>query len=230
MKKIGIIGSSGFVGKALVISSKELDIPIISITKENFKKYALETFDILIHAAMPSGKYWAKNNPFEDFKKTVDVTAEVVYNWKYKKIILISTVSAKDYLTGHPYAVNKRIAELLVSSKNSLIVRLGSLYGNDMEKGPLYDLLHNKQLFVDIKSQYNFINVEFCASWIFNNLDKNGIIELGASNTLSLVEIAKKLQLNPKYDGEVETIVTEKMENSLPSTNEIWKFLEKYKK
>ena len=84
MKKIGIIGSSGFVGKALVISSKELDIPIISITKENFKKYALETFDILIHAAMPSGKYWAKNNPFEDY-----IFLKELQNKKYT--ILISS-------------------------------------------------------------------------------------------------------------------------------------------
>ncbi|MBS3923073.1 MAG: hypothetical protein KGZ37_08020 [Nitrosarchaeum sp.] len=230
MKKIAVVGSSGFVGKALFDISKELDISIISITKENFSKYSSESFDVLIHAAMPSGKYWAKINPFEDFTRTVGLTAELIYNWNYEKFVLISTISAKNYLIGHPYAIHKRLSEILASSKNSLIVRLGTLYGNNMKKGPLYDLLNNKQLFVDLQSQYNFIDVEFCAKWIFNNLDKKGIIELGASDTLSLLDIAKKLQLDPHYTGEVEIISTEKIEKDMPNTNEIWEFLTKYTK
>ena len=82
--RIGIIGANGFVGSALCRNIHQND-EIIKINKSNYDDKKSKTYDVLINSAMPSAKYWANTNPYEDFEKTVGLTADLTYNWKYEK-------------------------------------------------------------------------------------------------------------------------------------------------
>lgn len=222
------MGYNGFFGKALTRNAKKKDFEVVEITKNNYSDLKSYTYDYLINCATPSAKYWASKNPFLDFKKTVELTADLVYNWNYLKLIQISTMSVNDISDNHPYGINKKAAEIISFYKNSLVVRLGSLYGEGLKKGPLFDLLNHKRVYVDIKSKYNLIDIDFCANWILNNLNRNGIVQLGATDTISLSEITERLGLEVKYEGDTETIFSKEIEKEMPSTKEVWNFIFNY--
>lgn len=230
MKKIGVVGAQGFLGKTLCKYAQNHDFEVIEITRKTFSKQSKQNYDFLINSATPSAKFWAQNNPYSDFQKTVELTANLVYNWNYQKFIQISTITAKEIISKHPYAINKRVAEITALHKDSLIVRLGALYGDGLKKGPLYDLLNSKKIFVDLKSEYNYISTDFVANWILNNLERKGTVELGAQDTLSLEQIVKKLNLDIEYQGKYEKIYTQDIEKGMPKANEVWNFINNYQK
>ena len=229
MKKIGILGSSGFLGQALCKKSKEYGHSTIEITRANYKDKKYQKYDILVNSATPSKKFWASQNPYADFLETVSLTADITYNWNYEKLVQISSMSVNDESTHHPYALNKKAAEIISSYKNPLIIRLSNLYGEGLNKGPLFDLLNSKNLYVDIKSEYSFISTDFVATWIFENLDKIGLYQIGAKDTISLKQIADKLGLKIKWEGKIEKIFSQNIESGMPSSNEVWSFINQYR-
>lgn len=229
MAKIGIIGANGFFGSALCRNGKKQSHEIVQITRQNFDRYKKEFFDIIVNSATPSKKYWALHNPYDDFVQTVQLTADLAYNWNYNKLVQISTMSANDLETIHPYTINKKAAEVISSYKKFLIVRLSNLFGEGLNKGPLFDLLTSKKIFVDIKSEYSFIDTDFVANWIFENLHREGIVQVGARDTISLQKIAEKLNLEVKWSGKLERIFSKNLEPGMPSVEEVWKFIEKHR-
>jgi len=231
LTKVGIVGANGFFGNTLTKHAKASNFEVFEITKENFFNLKDNKYDFLINSATPSGKFWAQNNPHLDFQKTVVLTADLVYNWNYSKFVQISTMSANETSNHHPYGLNKRAAEIITTFQDSLIVRLGSLYGKGLRKGPLFDLLNNKRLYVDKNSEYNLISTDFCAKWILNNLNKVGIVNVGALDTISLIEIAQRLGIKIQYEGKKEKIFSDNVEEGMPSTKEVWDFVfEHFKK
>ena len=62
---IGIIGSGGFLGKNLVSTFRNYNV--IEITKPNYNSLVNHQFDVLINSNGNSKKFWANQNPIEDF-------------------------------------------------------------------------------------------------------------------------------------------------------------------
>lgn len=223
--KIAIIGSKGFVGKALCRNIKKYNYEVFEITRENSDKYKSLEYDILINTAMPSKRFWALNNPVDDVTSTVIKTAELLYEWNYKKFIHISSLSAKIQLD-IPYGVHKRASEVLVENKdNTLIVRLGALYGDGLDKSALFDLVNHNPIYVDIDSEYNYIDIDFVVNWILNNIDEIGIKEIGAHDSISLLDISKGIWDNPIYEGRKEIIYSEDVEDGMPSSREVLEYV-----
>ena len=229
MKTIGIVGANGFVGKALCRAAKNHDYEVFKITRQNCDKYKPLEYDVLINTAMPSKRFWALNNPVDDVNATIVKTAELFYEWKHKKFVQISSLSAKIQLD-IPYGVHKKSAEVLVENKqNTLIIRLGALYGNGLDKSALFDMVKHNHIYVDINSEYNYIDIDFVADWIIKNLDKTGIKEIGAHDTISLLEISKEVWQNPSYEGKLEKIHSDDIECGMPSSKEVLKYIDKIK-
>ena len=210
--------------------SSDFNFKITKITRQNFDDFKNDKFDILINTAMPSKKYWSLKNPYLDFQQSVGLTAELVFNWKFDKLIHISTISVNEIESKHPYHINKKVAEIMASCANSLVVRLGAIYGMGLKKGALFDLLNSNKLYVDINSEYNFISTHFVSKWIFSNIDRNGIVELGARDTISLLDITKTLDLNVESGERFERIFSSKIENDMPSAKEVLQFAKNYMK
>mgnify|MGYP003631179297 CR=1 FL=1 len=229
MKKIGVVGANGFVGKAICRALKKCDYEVFEITRENCDEYKSFKYDFLINTAMPSKRFWALNNPIDDVKATILKTAELLYQWEYNKFIQISSLSAKIQLDT-PYGVHKRSSEVLVENKeNSLIIRLGALYGDGLDKSSLFDIINHNHIYVDINSEYNYIDIDIVSRWIAKNLNKTGIKEIGAKDTISLMEISKRVWNNPSYEGRLEKVYSDKIEEGMPSSKEVLKYLEKIK-
>ena len=130
-----------------------------------------------------------------------------------------------------PYGAHKRAAEVLVENKkNTLIVRLGSLYGGDLDKSALFDLVNHNHIYVDINSEYNYIDIDFVANWIVENLDKIGIKEVGARDSISLLEISKGIWENPTYEGRKEFFYSDEVEDDMPSSKKVLEYIGQIKK
>tara|TARA_R110001583_G_scaffold4568_11_gene26206 strand:+ start:92 stop:796 length:705 start_codon:yes stop_codon:yes gene_type:complete len=225
MKSVAIIGSNGFVGKALCRASNKLGFKTIRVTRQNYDDLKHDTYDYVINTAMPSKRFWSLNNPVEDCKETILKTADIFYKWKYNKFIQISSISATKQLN-MPYGIHKRAAEIIVeNNENTLIVRLGALYGSGLLKSALFDLVNKNHIYVDINSEYNYIDVDTAAEWIIKNIDKTGIKNVGAKDTISLLQISKGIWDNPSYEGRVEKLYFEENDEKMPSANEVLKYV-----
>lgn len=222
---IGVIGCDGFVGSALCRTISKTQHKLIKINRENFNDFVDTTFDILINSATPSKKYWALNNPLKDFHATVGLTADIVYNWHYDKLIHISTVSAKCQLD-HPYGIHKYLAEQLVLHNNphNLVIRLGNLFGQGLTKGIIYDMLHGNPLFVSSNSRYTFIDVDMAANIIFSKREKNGIEDVCSHDTISLQEIADKFDLNIAFGDRYDCLPEPDSEEG-PDVRDVFKYI-----
>ena len=229
MPSIAVIGSNGYVGSALhqeLLKSSKYSV--VGVTRQNYSEMMGQNYDAIINCAMPSGRFWAKNNPEQDFIETVKKTADLLYGWKFKKFVQISTVSARCQLDT-VYGRHKAAAEKLCDFGENLIVRLGALYSENMEKGVLLDMLEGKKVFVDGTSRYSFISLPFCASWIASYLDRRGVVELGGKNAVALTDVASHLGRQVEFEGEINHQDIENPEENLPEAGEVLKFLDKIK-
>lgn len=229
MQSIAVIGYNGYVGSAFY--NQLVKVPensVVGVTRENYNEMKEKSYDIVINCAMPSGRFWAKNNPEEDFKETVQKTADLLKDWKFKKFIQISTVSARTQLDT-VYGKHKAEAEALCNFGNNLIVRLGAIYSESSEKGALADILAGKKVYVSGESKYSFISLTYCAKWIASNLDRSGLVELGGKNAITLKKVADHIGKNIEFEGEVFNLEVESKED-LPEANEVLSFIGSLKK
>lgn len=202
--KIALIGCDGFVGlyikKYLLMTNNENYF----FNRNNYHENINYSFDVVINAAMPSKRFWAKNNPDLDYVETVEKTIKIVNNWKFKKIIHISTVSARCQLDT-VYGLNKLKSEQVCTKAfEHLIIRLGPMYGENLTKGVLIDMIKNQEVFVDGQSKYSFTKIDWIGEWIVRNLDKKGTYEIGANDYIKLSDLAKKLNSKSKFSGSLD--------------------------
>jgi len=230
MISVAVVGATGYVGSAVSAALATLaNIAVISVTRTNYFAMRGCSYDVVINAAMPSARFWAKNNPDKDFVETVQKTADLIYGWPYGKFIQISTVSARCQLDT-VYGRHKAAAEKICGFGDNLIVRLGPMYSNGLSKGVLVDMLQGRKVFVDGASRYCFAPLEFVASWIAANLGRSGIIEVGARNAIRLREVAEYLGCDVEFIGAVDDQEIEYPEPGLPDAREVFSFLDGMKK
>lgn len=227
--KIALIGSGGYVGTVLHEALQGEGHTVVGVTRESYDEHKSGQYEILINCAMPSGRFWAKNNPEKDFIETIEKTANLLYGWKFKKIVQISTVSARCQLNT-VYGRHKSAAEKLCDFGENLVVRLGALYGGNMKKGVLVDMLEGKKVYVDGESRYSFVSVDFCAHWIAKHLDRAGVVEIGGKNALPLKDVARHLGANIEFEGLVDLQDLLEVEKDFPEAKDVLPFLDSLKK
>ena len=240
MISVAVIGAKGYIGSALCSALYRLNvmtfpidvnklIAVIPIVRETYKAAKEGKYHILINCAMPGSRYWANNNLEKDYIETVEKTQDIVNNWYYNKIIQISTISVRSDPTSI-YAQHKAEAEEICRTKsNSLIYRLTSTYSPTLTRGILIDMFKGK-VFANGENKYAFSSLDFVTNWIATHLDRFGLIELGAKNTISLQEIADHLKLKVEFDGISETQDILNPESDYPDVKEVLTFMENYAK
>ena len=232
MKTIALIGSNGFVGESIkkyILNEK--NILITCVTRENYEEARqAKEYDILINAAMPSKRFWAKNNPYKDFIETVEKTFKIVNDWESSKIIQISSISARSQLNTS-YGKHKAAAEKLVENKKNLILRLGPMYGKLLNKGVLINMKNNDPVYVSKESLYCFAPVDWVGKWICQNMHLYGLLDLGGNNGIKLKEVAKRIDSKSIFTGPIDNqIISKKIRNAPEARNVIDFILNDFKK
>ena len=228
MSTVAVFGANGFVGSSLCSALSANEYKVVPVTRDNYAEHIGKYYDIVINSAHPAARFRAKNNPEQDFKDTVQKTADIFYKCKFKKFVQISTVSARCQLDTI-YGRHKLAAENICNDGKSLIVRLGSMFGDKLNKGVLIDMLKGQKVFVDGESRYNFSSLEYVSGYIASHLHLSGVIEVGAFNTVRMTDIAKHLQVTIEFEGSVDIQETKNPDPNSPDAKEVFKFLDKMK-
>ena len=150
MKKEILVGYTGFVGSNLA-AVHEFDAMFNS---RNIEKAFGSNPDLLVYAGVPAQKFMANQNPDDDHR-TILNAIENIKKINPKEIVLISTIDVLsdkngkdedtvDFEIKKAYGRNRRYLEKWVEEnfENYLIVRLPGLYGKNLKKNFIYDLIN----------------------------------------------------------------------------------------
>lgn len=159
-KKCYLVGYTGFVGSNL-FNMGHFDKVANS---KNVEEMYGDSPDILIYAGVTGTKWFANAN--EELDNKVIIAAENnIRKIKPKKIILISSVDVYDDLTGKDEEYKSDISKLHIYGRNRLsleewvennyedyhIIRLPAIYGDNLKKNFVYDLIHYVPQLMDEK-------------------------------------------------------------------------------
>ncbi|MBL22905.1 MAG: hypothetical protein CMM48_03315 [Rhodospirillaceae bacterium] len=87
---------------------------------------------------------------------------------------------------------------------DNLILRLGPMYGEGLDKGVLIDILEGGPVFVARDSHYCFAPIEWIGSWIADNLDRSGVMDLGGNDAISVGDVADAVSSSSEFQGSTD--------------------------
>lgn len=146
-----LVGVTGFVGSNLYV---EGDFDAVFHSSNIEQSYGLKP-DLLIYAGLRAEKYLANQFPERD-RKRIQEAEENIRKIAPKKLVLISTVDVFHSPIGvnesspvkcddlQAYGYHRYLLECQVRKEypNALIIRLPGLFGHNIKKNFLYDLIH----------------------------------------------------------------------------------------
>ena len=224
--RVAVIGASGFLGSRIDAELRLGDaFDVTSVTRANYEEKRAGAYDVVINSAMPAARFRAKKDPEWDFRETVEKTARIVHGWDAGKMVQVSTVSARCQLDT-VYGRHKAAAEAIAGADANLIVRMGSMYDETLKKGVLIDLLNDRTVYVAQESRYCFAPLAFVARWITSNLDRGGVVEVGARDAISLGDVAAHLGSESGFEGELDHQEIVDPEPEFPAAAEVLGFLD----
>jgi len=222
-QRVAVIGAAGFFGTALTQALERRACDVTAVTRASYDDARHGTYDVVINTAMPSRRFWARQHPDRDFAETIGRTAELLYGWTFDRFVQISSVSARCE-RDTVYGRHKAAAEVLCERPDALVVRLTALYGPTMTKGSIVDIVRNQPVYVDADSRYAFTPVDFAAGWVATHLDRTGLIEVGARDTVSVREVADALGRPVTCTGPREDQAVESPDATWPSARDVIPF------
>lgn len=164
-----LIGHTGFVGGNL-LRQHRFDA---CFNSSNIESIAGRSFDTLVFAGAQGRKWWANQNPEADragIQRALDAMRDV----GARRVVLISTIDVVPPVAGadedfecaarpnHAYGTNRLWLEqeLAARHQGAVIVRLPGLFGPDLRKNILYDLLHDNMVDrIDPASRFQFYDL-----------------------------------------------------------------------
>lgn len=146
-----LVGYTGFVGSN-IYAEGNFDAVYNS---KNIKEAYGTNPDLLIYAGLPAEKYLANNEPEKDMEQILQAEKNIAYI-NPKKLVLISTIdvfknprdvdetSRIDTENLHAYGYNRYQLEIWTRENypDALIVRLPGLFGINLKKNFIYDLVN----------------------------------------------------------------------------------------
>jgi len=227
MKKVALFGAGGYVGSQIanaINNSNQYHLIPLFRSSSNIEKLIVDA-DIVIHSANPAGRFQAETYPIVDFEETVEKTARIFNLSKGKHFILVSSMSCRTQLHLH-YGRFRRACELLVLTGNSLVVRLGPMFGGNRKRDMLHDILMGKEVHIAEDTQYAYVNVAWAGQKIVDLLEKGtGVQEIGARNSIRLGDIANHFNSKSLFSGIIETQIPENFSDG-PDANDIYAYAE----
>ncbi|MEM3362646.1 MAG: NAD(P)-dependent oxidoreductase [Candidatus Bilamarchaeaceae archaeon] len=186
----------------------------MGINRDNYSSLFGQYFDVFINANGNSKKLLAAREPKLDFEMNVQTTLNTLFDFKIRKYVYLSSVDVYNDVSNplnnyedviikpellSNYGFDKYLGELLVKkyAQNWLILRLGGMIGEGLKKNPIYDIIYLKKLFINPKSQFQFINTAVVAKIIEKLLMKNKeVFNVCGKGAIMLDELITTFSIN----------------------------------
>jgi len=206
---IGIIGGNGFVGSAFVRYCQRVGLAHAIIDRESYVGMVGREWDILINANGNSKKFLANEKPLEEFDASVRTVRSSLQDFRAGCYVHLSTCDVyadcsspattretdePDVAKQSTYGFHKYLAEQCVrhAAGSWLIFRMGGFVGQGLKKNPIYDILHGQSLWLDPRSELQYLNTDDAAGMVFRILEKGihqEIVNLCGSGVVALSEV-----------------------------------------
>lgn len=156
MMDTALIGHTGFVGSNLARAGNFNAY----YNSKNFRELASKSFDLLICAGVQAVKWIANQQPEHDWER-IQVLIDVLATTNVREFVLISTIdvysdpsaggdedSVIDPNANSPYGRHRYQLERWATEQFPIcrIVRLPALFGPNLRKNILYDLIHGNRI------------------------------------------------------------------------------------
>lgn len=157
---IALVGYTGFVGSNIYLKARNR-IEGVFNSQNVSRAYGLDP-EMLIYAGLRAERYLAAQDPYQDMEQVLQAE-ENIRRINPQKLVLISTVDVYQEPVGwdeedaplshrkggtgnmfHPYGLHRYYLESWVRKNypDSLIIRLPALYGYNIRKNFIYDLMY----------------------------------------------------------------------------------------
>ena len=228
------------------------EFKITSINKDNYQTQIGKSFDIVINANGNSKRFWANQNPQDDFIASTVSVYNSIFDFPSAIYIYISSSDVYENHTGvrytrevdeidpknlQPYGFNKYLGELIVKKykEKFLILRSSMILGSNLKKGPFYDIIHNSPLFITSKTKLQLITTQAVADIIKTLLEKSIICEtlnIGGEGIFDFARIEVyldyKFQISSKAETQIYEMNVGKIKSLYPSLKVSNEYLEDF--
>lgn len=248
--RVTLLGANGFVGSAFARLLKQTPgVELAEVEIHNYAEFKGQPSDIVIEAACNSRKFFADQEPVNEFKSSVQHRLETLFDFPAPFHLHISSVdvysdlssplttredSPVDLATASHYGFHKLLAEQLVQhyARDWVIVRLAGMVGPGLRKNPVYDILHGQPIRIHPESLYQFMHTDTVARLAWQLVEAKAsrlVINLAGKGLVSPRDIAKlagkELDLSmvpPNAEPRIVDVNTDNIEllSALPSSRE----------
>lgn len=198
---------------------------VTPITRKNYRELVGRGFDVVINANGNSKRHWANQNPGEDFILSTASVVKSIFDFPCGLYIYLSTPDVYHNHT-HPrfaregaqilpekleaYGLNKYLAELAISKykERFLTLRISMVLGSNLKKGPVFDVIHNRSLFITRDSKIQMITsfalAEIIESLLHSSVT-NQVVNVGGIGALSFLNIERFFNKKIAISAEAKT-------------------------
>jgi nucleoside-diphosphate-sugar epimerase len=199
MKRVGVVGASGFIGGHLSSRYRK----IRKYGRENISELAADKSDLVVIAAAPATKWLANSDPINDLNN-INGLIESLKCIEEKECVLISTIDVFPVNTSfderdslpldhpEPYGANRGHLERQLAKflPNLHIIRLPGMYGPGLKKNLIFDLMNGKpKPVINSTSKFQFYDVRSLPAHIALCLDNEINVLNLATEPISVFEI-----------------------------------------
>jgi len=202
---------------------------VTSISHDNYDKHISTKFDVVINANGNSKRFWANQHPQEDFSASTASVYKSIFDFPTDLYIYISSpdvypdhaapgstseLERIDSSKLSSYGFHKYLGELIVkkNKKKFLILRSSMILGTNLSKGPIYDIIHDREIFVKPNSRLQLITTKAIAEIIRVLIKErvvNETINMGGIGIFSFKSLDKVFDKKIKYSKEAESQIYE---------------------
>lgn len=202
---------------------------IDAIDLDDYAGCAGNYYDILVNANGNSRRFWANQNPLEDFSASTLSVYKSLFDFKFNKYIYISSSDVYPDHTGpstaredveidsqklSPYGLHKYLSEEIIRNRcnDYLILRMSMMLGRSLRKGPFYDILHGNELLVTLDSRLQLITTRAVAEVIKKLMSEdvnNEAFNVGGRGVFDFRNVKKYFDVPLRFAPAAETQVYE---------------------
>jgi len=225
---------------------------VTPISKGNYISHIHKTFDVVINANGNSKRFWANQNPQDDFIASTVSVYKSIFDFHSDLYVYISSPDVYENHTRpeytkeneeidpknlQPYGFHKYLSELIVKKykEKFLILRSAMLLGTNLKKGPIYDTIHDQPIFITSKSRLQLITTHAMVEIIrtlLENFVKNETLNIGGIGTFTFEKIKqylnKKNRISFGEEMQIYEMNVEKIKSFFPSLKTSENYLQEF--
>ena len=205
-----VIGGTGLIGSAVVAHLLRLGNDVLALDSKSYAEAVGRAADVLVNCDGNTFRFKANQDPHSDFQASVASVERSLFDFRAELYIYVLTIDVYPVLDDPArnqedspidpsmvdnYGFHKYISERLVEryARRAVIFRCGTAIGPGLKKGPLFDLLNGRPLFMSGESTLSLIDTRRVAeavSAIIEEEPLRAIINLTGTGAAKVADLA----------------------------------------